>query len=209
MAKRSSYKPPDSLDDDGDDLGDEPIGTATGVSDPMATDPQVKDQRETPEIPAPRRAGVAKPGSKLRAIKVPWKREMAPPPVERVEMWLGVTDESPLQNIVLGGLLFPRYSREIPLDKNGDVVKGKETRGIRVRITKESAKAIEEDCVRHVVRRVGVNAVTLDTKDHRYERQANDLPIGCFLYAVEIHQRMPVDWHVTTPAPIIEIDTEA
>lgn len=214
MARRSQR--PELSDEDGDDLPDGPLGEG------MDGSPQV-NQRETPEVqPAktdPQSEGVRSAALKRRrtgdetpmeGIKVQWKPSMAPPAVSRTEFWLGVTDESPLQNIVLGcGILFPRYSREIPIDKDGNVVKGKETKGIRVRLTAEAVKSIEEYAAREVLRRVGVNTVQLDTKDSRYERNANDLPVGCYIFAKRVTGHMPVDWNLTDPSPIIEVDIAA
>ena len=193
---------PAGEDDDLDDLddGDErpPRGGRDGEPEELGPPPQV------PEEPAPRTSADARLPD---AVEVEFTPEMEPPaPVTR-RYWLGTTSDSPLQNIVLCGVSFPRYSQEIPLNKDGEVDKAKPVvRGMRVQLTDDQVEAIKAAAVRVRVRRSGSSASLVSSGSDKYRRRpGNDLPVGRYLFMLPIKSTMPVDWDRRTPPPMIRV----
>ena len=119
--------------------------------------------------------------------------------------WCGTFDDSPRQNIVLAGVLFPKTS-EIVWDTPGSYrTKRATNRGIVVYLTDETVERVKEAAIGKVVRREGSFQSVRSMKDGRYKPHTGDVPIGHFVYMVPMDEAQESGpfWRDSEPVPLI------
>ena len=104
-------------------------------------------------------------------------------PVSRTTYWVGVLEECPLQNIVVGGVCFPKYSGNFAVTERGDR-QGVSHNGIEIKLSEDEVAAVIQSVGRRVVRKMGKRGgmlVSTDARGYRHNPKT-DTPLGMHVY---------------------------
>lgn len=166
-----------------------------------------RDLPAAPEVPAPRAVRTA-PGVHADAIKLKWDRAKEAPRAKTREYWLGQTKKSPFSSLVVAGIWVPRMSKEIHLDKDGEVAPNStHVLGIRVRLTDDMLTEFKAEVLNQRARRIG-NVCTVINADNPIWNPlpGTDVPVGAYIYCVEVKDVMPTNWLQREPPPMVDVN---
>lgn len=127
----------------------------------------------------------------------------------REKYWIGTRENSPFQNVCMGGQTFHRYTEIMQPGVDGREQVGMvRQHGLVVGLTAEEVAYIKEQVARHVIRRLGAQNYILDIKDEnpvrKYAKNKNDVPLAHFLYMVKVKDSMPSEWRRFTPPSMLK-----
>lgn len=175
---------------------------------------------ETEAPPAPKVAKAEDRGVEVMSLDVV---QAAPPPAPPREFyWCGATKDSPVHNITLGGISFPKFTGEV---REGDV-EGKQKfvdnlhDGQIHSLTEATVELVMEHAKGKVIRNyrtevlgndpsgeqptvfLGSILSTTGSRHRPYQYREGDLPLGNFVYMVKVRGRK--DRPIDEPPPLVE-----
>ena len=211
--------PDPPLDEESEQLEEEPEEPQEAAEEAeQPADPPVRRRRRggrepgrelpaAPEVPAPRDVPTS-PRGRVEAIKLKWDRTKEAPRAKTREYWLGMTKKSPFASLVVAGLWVPRMSKEIHLDKDGEVAPNStHVLGIRVRLTDDMMTEFKAEVLNQRARRIG-NVCTVINADNPiwHPLPGTDVPVGAYIYCVEVKDVMPTNWLNREPPPMVDVN---
>jgi len=177
-----------------------PPADTVPVPDPQ---PETSIQVNVPGLPN------AAPPTLGGAVKVPEDALAPPPATEKHTYWCGTTPDSPIQNITAGGVCFPRWTGRMDMGKDGQL-ESEPARGALYQLDADQVELVVDRVADAFIRGEGPMAVKMSktmpygSKVKAYVPQANDVPLGCFIYMVRMEPTMPVDWRMAEPETMVE-----
>lgn len=134
----------------------------------------------------------------------------AAPPTKRY--WIGAIPSAPFDNKHAAGITICKYTGLIEADPASGVLNL--DRAYAGAIVEMSDKHVEDfkNAVAHkAIRTVGrredatgnYRCDSYNVTDERYRATSVDKPLGCYVYMVEMDERMPMDWRKTVP-PVMD-----
>lgn len=121
--------------------------------------------------------------------------------------WVGTTSKSPLQNVALGGICFPKYTGAFRYTGGGDLIEPS-TRGAVVELTEKDVKKVIAAVQNKLVRKHGNGCYIVTKSARNFRPQGTDRPVGCFIYMVHVGEMMPRKWQENEPPAMVQLSGE-
>ena len=102
--------------------------------------------------------------------------------------FIGTQENSPLQNITVGGICFHRYTESVSVEESGETLRNRQL-GQIITLKDKQVEKIKKSAAEKFIRsnRIGRNPKIV-SKDGRYEADDFDQPVGKFVYMVDIEE---------------------
>jgi len=120
---------------------------------------------------------------------------------DTAKFWIGTRKDSPIQNVVVGGVCFPSFTGVLRHDSRLEPILPP-TRGAVVGLTDREVGRIKESVSLRMVRPRGQGAYVVSRTSSRYKPAIGDRPIAGYLNMVRVGDRMPIDWRDREPPPM-------
>jgi len=136
---------------------------------------------------------------KTQALTIDPKKAKVPKAEPKETYYMGTTDDSPIQNVVMGGKTFPSYHEEIKVEEAGGVTRIRK-KGHFAPLTERQVNAVLTEVSRHVVDKHN-RIQKVDHESYRWDEKHK--PLGQYLFMIKLGDSLPIDWRENDPPTLI------
>ena len=175
-------------------------GDPVETEEPPAEEPEPEEEEvetsesDPSELPTASQVKVGEP------VKIRVESLILPAELEKTKYWIGTTDDSPLQNAVVGGISFPAFTGTLSHDKRLLPIRPN-TKGAVVELSDQEVAHIVKRLEVLCIRRIGSASAYLVSRTQRnFTPRVGDVPLAKFVFMIKLGDTPPsYDWRKNVP----------